>query len=269
MAYYCCGVRMQDALQPQPLCGDAYAATFMDEEGLRIYDIFKDETNCNASMLVRHRIIDDALRQLLAAHPDLCVIVIGAGFDSRPYRMAGGVWVELDEAAVVDGKNARLPVSECPNPLQRIAIDFCVDALEDRLASITPEGPVVVIMEGIVIYLDEDEIRRLIEPLHWLFPGHLLVCDLVNREMVQTYGRTLHEKIEGMGTAFKPVEYPEEVFTRNGYRVKSRISVVERAADFGINKVPKLLLKWFFSSDVYGNSVYVFESYDLYDDFEL
>lgn len=267
MAFYCCGARMQDAQQAHPVCDDRYAQLFMDEEGLRIYDLFKEEVNCNASMLVRHRIIDDALRQLLAAHPDLCVITIGAGLDSRPYRLTGGIWFELDEPAVVAFKNERLPALDCPNQLQRIPIEFCTDSLEDKLAPLALEGrPVMVVMEGVFIYLSEEEIAKTLDIFHRLFPNHQLICDLVNREMVEKYGRTLHQKIEAIGTLFKPVDHPETVFTVNGYRIKKSISVIERATDFGLNKVPKLFLKYFFSNDVAGNSVYLFEPHELYSD---
>ncbi|MGZ3239210.1 MAG: class I SAM-dependent methyltransferase [Burkholderiaceae bacterium] len=257
---------MDDARQSHPVCGDAYAKVFMDEYGMRIYDMFKDEVHCNASMLVRHRIIDDVLRQQLLSNPDLCVITIGAGLDSRPYRLTGGRWFELDEPAVVAYKNERLPAAKCRNQLERISINFCVDLLEDKLAPIATEEPVIIIMEGVFIYLSEDEIKETILPFHRLFPRHHLVCDLVTRQIVERYGRSLHEKIEGIGTQFKPVDYPDKVFTTNSYRISNRISVVERSTDFGINKFPKWALKCFFSSDVYGNSIYVFESHELYSD---
>jgi methyltransferase (TIGR00027 family) len=257
---------MEDSRQAQPICGDDYARVFMDEYGVRIYDMFKDEVHCNASMLVRHRIIDDVLRQQLLVNPDLCVITIGAGLDSRPYRLNGGKWFELDEPAVVQHKDKRLPATKCPNQLERIPIDFSIDVLKDKLAPIATAEPVIIIMEGVFIYLSEDEVKETIEPFHRLFPAHHLVCDLVNRQIVERYGRSLHEKIEGIGAHFKPVDYPDKVFTTNGYRIKNRISIVERSTDFGINKIPKWLLRYFFSSDVFGNSVYVFESHELYSD---
>lgn len=260
---------MRDAEQAQPVCGDEYAKVFMNEYGMRIYDLFKEETNCNASMLVRHRIIDDILRRQLDADPELCVVMIGAGLDSRPYRLQGGRWYEVDEPAVVKHKNAWLPVADCPNPLERIPINFNVDRLEDKLASITPDKSVMVVMEGVCIYLSEEETTQSINSLQQLFPEHQLVCDLVTRELVEKYGCSLREKIESIGTQFKAVDYPAQVFTANGYRIKNRISVVERSADFDINKLPKWILRLFFGSDVYGNSVYVFESYDPYSDLAI
>lgn len=269
MAFYCCGVRVEDAARKFPLCGDHYAQLFMCDYGVRIYDIFKEEENSNASMLVRHRIIDDLLRARLAPHPNTCIITIGAGFDSRPYRLKGGTWFELDEPQVVQWKEDRLPAADCPNRLQRIPIDFSSDCLEAKLASMPIDGPVVLVVEGVFIYLDEAEICHAIAIFHKLFPEHELICDLVSREMVANYGRTLHAKIQVMGTCFKPLDHPETVFTLNHYRIDEAISIVERAVDFGINKVPKMVLRYFFQGDVMGNAVFVFSPSVSDDDFSL
>ena len=56
-AFYCCGVRMQDAESNKPICGDVYAKVFMSEEGLRILEKFKDEVNPNASNVARARVL--------------------------------------------------------------------------------------------------------------------------------------------------------------------------------------------------------------------
>ena len=93
---------------------------------------------------------------MLVSEPNLCVITIGVGFDSRPYRLAGGTWFELDEPQVMTYKNARLPIAECVNPLRRIPIDFCTDSLEEKLSPISHRGLIVFILEGVFIYLNEN-----------------------------------------------------------------------------------------------------------------
>src|SRR5215213_9193437 len=118
-AFYCCGVRMQDAASSDPVCGDIYAEAFMNEDGVQVFEAFKDETGPNASNVVRHRIIDDFLRRELLENSDLYVVTIGAGFDSRPYRLKGGTWVELDEPQIIAYKNERLPIEKCENALDR------------------------------------------------------------------------------------------------------------------------------------------------------
>lgn len=266
LAFYCCGVRMQDAASAHPVCADRYARLFMCDYALGIFDLFKDEENCNASMLVRHRIIDELLREKLRTQPDSCIVTIGAGFDSRPYRLAGGSWFELDEPQVVAWKNERLPVEECANPLQRIAIDFSSEALADKLAAIAPAGQVTLVVEGVYIYLSQAQILATLATFQQRFPDHQVICDLVSSDMVAHYGRSLHAKIEALGARFQAVERPETVFTLNGYCARESISIIERAVDFGVNKIPKLMLPFVFSGDVMGNAVYVFEPADPYED---
>lgn len=266
LAFYCCGVRMQDAASAHPVCGDDYAQLFMSDYGIGIYELFREEQNCNASMLVRHRIIDELLCEQLQKRPDLCIVTIGAGFDSRPYRLTGGNWFELDEPQVVSWKNERLPAADCPNPLQRIAIDFSSDTLEDKLAAIAPAGPVILVIEGVFIYLSEPEILHCLAAFQKQFHDHQIICDLVSRDMANSYGSSLQAKIQSLGTRFQAVARPETVFTLNGYCIRDGISIIERAVDFGINKIPKLLLSYFFSCDVMGNAVYVFEPADPYSD---
>ncbi len=269
MAFYCCGVRMQDAASEHPVCGDAYAKLFMEDYGLGIYDKFKEEIFSSASIIVRHRIIDDVVRRMLRVHPDLRIVTIGAGFDSRPYRLAGGRWFELDEPQVIEYKNARLPISACANPLRRVSIDFCADSLQEKLLPVPRDGPIVFVLEGVFIYLDENEVRKLLGIFDDLFPKHELICDLVNRQMVENYGQELYQLAASIGAFFKPVDHPESIFLVSGYRVEKTISVVEASVDLGMNKIPKFILDYFFNGEVKGNSVYLLERHDPYDDLTI
>jgi methyltransferase (TIGR00027 family) len=259
-AFYCCGVRMRDAESGAPACGDVYAKAFMNEEGLRILEAFEGETSPNASNVARHRIIDDLLRRELRADAGLLVVIIGAGFDSRAYRLAGGEWVELDEPQVISYKNERLPASTCANELRRIPVDFSVDSLEEKLEDFSNRNPAAVVIEGVFMYLEEETIRQTLRTLRHLFPRHKLICDLMNREFFEEYGRTLHEKLTGLGASFKfTADDPEEVFIDSGYRLAEKVSIVGSAVDFGLLQIPKVILETALSGLVNGNAIYVFE----------
>ena len=261
-AFYCCGVRMQDAASDKPVCGDVYAKLFMNEEGLRILEKFKDEVNPNTSNVARARLIDDLLRDELSADPKLRVVLIGAGFDSRAYRLNGGTWIELDEPQVIAYKNERLPAAQAQNPLQRIPIDFSTESVEEKLAAVAESGgPTVVVIEGVFMYLEEATIRGLLQTLHLLFPEHKLICDLMTRKFFEKYGRTIHEKLTGMGATFKfTVDNPEDVFLRNGYRRVACFSVVEKSAEYQLKKIPKILVRTILRTLTSGYAIYVFAS---------
>jgi methyltransferase (TIGR00027 family) len=261
-AFYCCGVRMRDAEREQPVCGDVYAKVFMNEDGLRILEKFKDETGPNSSNVARHRIIDDLLREEIAAHPDLRVVIIGAGFDTRAYRIKGGTWVELDEPQVIDYKNERLAIAQSENELHRIAIDFSTDSLEDKLSSFASRsGPVVVVVEGVFLYLEQQAIEHLLQTLRRLFPRHKLICDLMTRKFFEKYGRTMHEKLTGMGATFKfTADDPKEIFLQNGYEHVDQISTVVKSMEFERRKIPKILFRTLLRTLASGYAIYVFEA---------
>jgi len=261
-AFYCCGVRMQDAASPEPVCGDVYAKVFMNEDGLRILEKFKDEINPNTSNVARARMIDDLLREELSANPNLRVVLIGAGFDSRAYRLKSGTWIELDEPQVIAYKNDRLSVSEAQNPLQRIPIDFATESVEEKLSAVASGGgPTVVVIEGVFMYLEQETIRQLLQTLHRLFPEHKLICDLMTRKFFEKYGRTIHEKLTGMGAAFKFIfDNPEELFLQNGYRRVACLSVVEKSAEYQLKKIPRIIARTLLRTLTSGYAIYVFAS---------
>lgn len=258
-AFYCCGARMLDAAQDKPICGDDYAKLFMCDHGMEIFDRFKSLELSNASIIVRHRIMDDMLRQMLFANHELNVVTIGAGFDSRPYRLSGGHWFELDEPELIAYKNILLPCDECSNSLHREPIDFDGEDLVDKLLQLPHNGPVVFVLEGVVIYLSESDIQNLLGELDYEFPRHRLLCDLVNREMVNTYGQPLSKVVSEMGAPFQSIDHPEAIFLNSGYRARESISVVDASVDLGINVVPKFFWRSFFQAEVSGNSVCMWE----------
>ena len=257
-AFYCCGVRMQDAEREQPVCGDTYARVFMNEQGLQILELFKDETRPNTSNVGRHRIIDDLLRQELAVNQNLTVVIIGAGFDSRAFRLKGGTWVELDEPQVITYKEERLPAATSDNELHRIPIDFANDSLEQKLASFTGRSPVTVVVEGVLMYLEEAAIDQLLQTLRRLFPQHRLICDLMTRDFFENTAGSIHEKVTSMGATFKfAVDHPEEVFIRNGYRLLETIPIIEQSVLLEAVEIPPEVWQTIQPNLPQGYSIYV------------
>ena len=258
-AFYCCGVRMRDAEARKPVCNDTYAKVFMNEEGLQIYEAFKNEICANASNATRHRIIDDLLRQELGRDPNLQMVLIGAGFDSRAFRLHGGKWVEFDEPQIITYKNERLPPRGCKNELHRVSIDFATESLEQKLSAFSGDTATVFVIEGVFMYLDADAIRHLLQTLRRLFPRQKLICDLMSRRFFEKYSRSLHRKIMGLGTSFIIADDPKMMFAENGYRLTEKISVVGRAVELGSLKVPRILFRIFLRTLSSGYAIHTFE----------
>ncbi|MES2126999.1 MAG: SAM-dependent methyltransferase [Pseudomonadota bacterium] len=258
-AFLTCGARALDAALPFPVCGDIYAERFINDHARRVLALFRRQGRQRASIVVRHRLIDDLLRARLAADPDTSVILVGAGFDTRAFRLDGGHWTEIDEPAVIAHKEAVLPASDCPNSLARIAIEFAQERLADRLPLAAP--PVVVVMEGVSMYLDEEQTRDTLQALLAAYPGHTLICDLVTRTFMARYGRKLTKQVNKLGAEFAGLsEAPLQRFEAAGYRLARQESLVARSFEMAGETIKLAITRTLFRSALKGYTVNVLEA---------
>jgi O-methyltransferase involved in polyketide biosynthesis len=161
---------------PDPILGDEYA-----ERVMRRLDPGYDRGWFGASQLglvavVRSRAHDDWARGFLAGHPDAVVLHLGCGLDARVWRVdppAGVEWFDLDYPAVIALRRECLPSREHYTEIGSSVTDL---SWLDRV----PRGrPVLMIAEGLVPYLTEAEVRRLVTGVVDAFPAGQIQLDTV------------------------------------------------------------------------------------------
>jgi len=259
-AYYCCGVRAVDAERPNPICGDYFAHRFLNAEARAIVTRFEGFKGANAANVARHRLIDDLLRERLQASPDLRIILLGAGFDTRAFRLAGGRWVELDQPPIAAAKEAELPARDAPNPLQRVAIDFATERLADKLGPWVGESPSLVVLEGVTIYLKQPELRATLETLVRALPRHVLICDLMTSSFVR-HGGSINRAFEELGARYGDTsDNPAAAVAEAGYRLVAQASVFARARELRALAIPRVILNTVLRGLRDGYRVYTFEA---------
>ena len=239
----------------------------MDDRGRAIFEPFRSETIPNISNIVRHRIIDDHLRAILRQNPKSRIVIIGAGFDTRAFRLPGGEWFELDEPQVIDYKNQRLPAEQCPNPLQRLSIEFASGSLREKLHPLATSAPTVIVIEGVFMYLTQPAIAETLSALKGAFPGHVLLCDLMDRAFFNRFAGPVHAKIVALGATFtERPETPETIFQECGYQLRETTPMFQRAAEIGVlwerARIPTFvgwLLLEFFMPQMKGYRVFRFD----------
>lgn len=243
-AYYCCGVRAADARSSNPICGDTLAERFMSAEARSVFAHFDSPEfeRPNTSNATRARIIDDMLRAKIAGDSSIPVFLIGAGFDTRAYRLEGGRWHEFDEAALMETKNRQLPIAECPRSLQRIAVNFGEGELAGKLAPWAGTQNALVVLEGVSEYLTQQQLTRTLQVARSVLPGHTLICDLMSEKFRLKYTSRFREELRKLGTDFQNLSHqPEETVMVAGYRMRAAVSIIGRARELGRMYVPGLL----------------------------
>lgn len=274
MAFYCCGIRAQDAQNSRSVVGDIYADGFMTPEGWSIFNRFngRGDAATKETNLVRGRIIQDKIARHLKDNPRLQIINVGAGFDSRPYRMAGGVWAEIDEHDLVDHKNSHLSVHDCPNPLSRIGIDFAKDGAlgaalgtaRDHFVATNPDGHTLVVIEGVLMYLNSTQVKELLGEVLQTFPRHTLICELLSKPFIDRFmHKNTREQLAALDSSFKLFEeHPEQLFLDGGYRPAGKpVSVAARTRELKMGPpLPGFLLDTVLTTVRDGYQVHTFKA---------
>ena len=138
---------------------------------------------------MRTVIIDDFIATALQDGVNT-VLNLGAGLDTRPYRMALSPslqWIEVDYPHVIAWKNSRLSGERPICRLERIGLDFAdLPARQKLLSGIGSRATkVLVLTEGVIPYLSNEEVAALASELRKIEQVRFLVVDYYSREALR------------------------------------------------------------------------------------
>lgn len=203
--------RMRETQRPDACFRDPYAARFLNADDLRT-PLLAGPSGSAWAMVARTAVIDELVLRCVADGASV-VVNLAAGLDTRPYRLdlpPGLRWVEVDLPAVIAEKEAVLANDVPRCQLERVALDLSdVEARRALLASLDG-GKVLVITEGLTIYLQPDAVAALASDLRARPAYCWWITDLVSPRTLsalqQAHGRTLAALDAPM--RFAPTEGP-------------------------------------------------------------
>lgn len=116
-------------------------------------------------------------------------IVLGAGFDALSLTLLAQApelrAFEIERAPTLAIKRAALQALGLDDPrLSLVAADLGTatpQALADALAGFDPQCPTVIVAEGVLMYLDPEQVGRLLRALARLAPGAQLIATAMQR----------------------------------------------------------------------------------------
>jgi O-methyltransferase involved in polyketide biosynthesis len=193
--------RALDARAPRPILRDAMAAGAVD----RIDADFKRTGITPATaknVAVRAKQFDDWTADFLAGHERAIVLHLGAGLDTRVWRVAPGpgvTWYDVDYPEVVALRRTLYPERD-----HYRMIGSSVTG-PDLLEQVPAEDPVLVVAEGLTMYLTRADGHALFRRVVDHFPHGTLAFDAFNRTglwlqqrnaAVRRTGATLHWAVD-------------------------------------------------------------------------
>lgn len=127
---------------------------------------------------IRARQLDRYTSEFIDQNPGAVILHLGCGLDSRCQRVERreSRWFDLDLPKVIALRRKFYPETET---YHMIGSSVTEAAWMEQVQA--PGRPVLVVAEGLLMYLQEDEVRDLILGLHQRYPGCHLVFDAFSK----------------------------------------------------------------------------------------
>jgi methyltransferase (TIGR00027 family) len=168
-------LRALDCEEKQPILGDRFAAEAVDRIDYDWTKVDKPTITRNRfGVALRSRQFDRWTTDFLRRNPDATVLQLACGLDSRALRLdlpAGVRWFDIDLPDVVE---LRRKLYEDADGYRMIGASVTDEAW---LAEIPADEPVLIIAEGLLMYLRETEVRQLLGRLTDHFRTGELIFD--------------------------------------------------------------------------------------------
>lgn len=143
------------------------------------------------AQICRARAIDDAVRAALGQGVRQ-LVVLGAGLDTRAYRLFGGETLaafEVDLPGVQKGKLQKVQkaLGHLPKAVTFLPLDFDTQSLDAALkaTAFDPAQPAVVVWEGVTQYITAAAVRQTLDFAGRLAPGSVLVFTYVLKSVIE------------------------------------------------------------------------------------
>jgi methyltransferase (TIGR00027 family) len=177
---------------------DPLASILAGERGRKIARSIPHSAAVGWGVVVRTFAIDRLISEALQMGVDT-VINLGAGMDTRPYRMdlpAHIRWIEIDLPDLVQLKNARLSEYAPVCRLERIGLDLLDRSSREELFARygAASKNTLLIAEGVISYFSNDDVASLAAELFAIPPFRYWILDFDNagkRKMPKSWVKKL------------------------------------------------------------------------------
>lgn len=149
-------------------------------------------------VVLRTLTLDPLVAGYLATHPGCTVVNIACGLDTRFQRLDDGLvtWYDLDLPDVIELRRRLLEDGERHRTIAASALD---PDWPDHMGEGETSGEVLVIAEGLSMYLEQDEVRGLMDIIAARLPGATVLIEVMPR-LFQKYGR--ERSVEDTGARY-------------------------------------------------------------------
>jgi methyltransferase (TIGR00027 family) len=192
--------RSLESERPDALFYDPLARLLVGSRGQQLSFILGNQQQNRNAIALRTRVMDDLILQLVGTGKVDLVLNLGAGLDTRPYRLplpASLNWIEVDLPDLMAEKADKLRLHRPQCLLQRVSLDLAnTGQRRDLLAQVNAIAKQTLILtEGLVGYFSEAQVIQLAHDLHQQQNLRWWLLELLSPVFLQQWQRSNNGKI--------------------------------------------------------------------------
>ncbi len=225
--------RAMESERPDAIFRDPFARRLGGERGEAIVRELPRARSLAWPMIVRTAVMDEIILRCVGAGART-VVNLAAGLDTRPYRLAlppDLTWLHVDLPDMVDEVRERL-AGETPRcALEFVAADLTDAGARARVWALTERrGPVLVVTEGLLVYLEPAQVATLARELHDQAGARWWLLDLGSPRLLKMMARRWGSRLAAGNASMKfaPAE-GTAYFAPHGWREAEFRSTLEEA----------------------------------------
>ncbi|ALQ40843.1 methyltransferase [Fusobacterium hwasookii ChDC F174] len=159
------------------------------------YDFKKFDTAWASyyGILARAYIMDEEVKKFIEKYPDCVIVSIGCGLDTRFERVDNGkiTWYNLDLPEVIETRKSFFKENDRVKNISKSVFEN-----EWTKEVITDNKELLIISEGVIMYFDESEVKKILETLVNNFKKFELHLDLLYKGTVKMSSK--HDTLKKM-----------------------------------------------------------------------
>jgi methyltransferase (TIGR00027 family) len=218
--------RAMETERPDAIFKDPFARRLAGDRGQAIVDEMKRGRSMAWAMIVRTAVFDELILDVIRREKVDLVVNLACGLDARAWRLDVQPelrWVDVDFPVMIDYKTEVMKNERPVCRYEAIAADLTDDSVRSALFAKLGAGAqrVLVISEGLLIYLTPEQVGSLASALHAQQSFRWWIIDIAHPQLLKMMTKMWGKNVSGGNAPFLfAPEEGTEFFLPFGWREK-------------------------------------------------
>lgn len=166
--------RAFETRQDKPIIHDPVAEAWIERIDYN-FSQYDEAVLNNLGVAIRTEIFDEKVAKFIKDNPSATIVNVASGLDTRFYRMDNGkiTWIELDLPASIAIRRQLMDETIRHRTLEASALET------EWMDALATDAPILFIVEGLLMYLTEADIKAMLGALTERFPHAELLLEVI------------------------------------------------------------------------------------------